>query len=340
MGITAKQLAQKLNLSEAAVSMALNNKPGVSTSTRKRVLDAAKEYGYDFSRLAESNFSSSTASMNGTVYFILYRRHGAVVSDTPFFSQLAQGIDEGCKQNHYYLNVSYLYEGDPVSSFLSDILRAGCKGIILLGTEMQAEDLAPFSDLPVPLVLLDTYFESLEANYVIINNIQGAYLACSHLISKYKVQPGYLHSSYSINNFQERADGFYKAIRQSGMSASKSPVCSLSPSIEGAYADMLSLLNQGEEPSRCYFADNDLIACGAIKALQEKGYRIPEDVAVIGFDNMPVASYITPPLTTVHVPKQYLGRIAVDRIHELIHNSDSHAIKIEVSASLIRRKSG
>ncbi len=103
-----------------------------------------------------------------------------------------------------------------------------------------------------------------------INNIQGAYQAVSYLIRKYRKQPGYLRSSYPINNFQERADGFYKAVRASGMSASKSLVHRLTPSMDGAYSDMLSLLDAGEEPARCYFADNDLIACGALKAFRKE----------------------------------------------------------------------
>ena len=117
MSITAKELAAKLGLSEAAVSMALNNKPGVSTRTRKRILDAAKEYGYDFSRITRAQEDPVTES--GTVYFIIYRKNGAVVPyqtadpgtsmDIPFFTQLSEGISSACKQHHFYLNISYIY---------------------------------------------------------------------------------------------------------------------------------------------------------------------------------------------------------------------------------------
>ena len=120
MSITAKELAKQLNLSEAAISMALNNKPGVSTRTRKRVIAAATAAGYDFSRLSPVE---EAAVPNGTIYFVVYRKHGAVVPDSPvyvhkehgvavqdmpFFSQLSEGIDLGCRHCHYYLNVSYI----------------------------------------------------------------------------------------------------------------------------------------------------------------------------------------------------------------------------------------
>ena len=106
MSVTAKDLAKELRLSEAAVSMALNGKPGVSTATRKRVVETAKRMGYDFSRVGEPSLSSP---VQGTITFIIYRRHGAIVSDTPFFSQLSEGIDSACRKLGYHLNICYLY---------------------------------------------------------------------------------------------------------------------------------------------------------------------------------------------------------------------------------------
>jgi len=174
---------------------------------------------------------------------------------------------------------------------------------------------------------------------VLINNFQGAYQAANYIIRKTKKQPGYLRSSYPIGNFSERADGFYKAIRDNGMSASRSRVFSLTPSLEGACEDVLELLRAGEEPSPCYFADNDLIAAGAIKAFKEQGYRIPEDISIIGFDNMPLCSYIEPALTTVNVPKQYMAQMAVNRLIQNITCKKHFPVKIEIGTSIVRRKS-
>ena len=156
--------------------------------------------------------------------------------------------------------------------------------------------------IPIPVVLLDAYFETVPCNCVLINNVQGAYLAARHLIRACKTQPGYLRSSYQISNFAERSSGFYKAIRASGMSSSRSIVHILTPSMEGAYADMLEIIKNEEELASCYFADNDLIAVGAIKALKENGYRIPQDIGIVGFDNLPLGSVIEPALTTIHQP--------------------------------------
>lgn len=337
MGITAKQLAEELNISAAAVSMALNNKKGVSTRTRKRVLDLAKKRGYDFSKINEA--ASASSSMKGTIQFIIYKRNGAIVGDTPFFSEVSEGITQGCREAHYYMGVSYYYEGEDPSQTLKDLLAAGCKGIILLGTEITREELEPFLTQPIPLVILDTSFNDIDADFICINNVQGASAATQKMIQTFHTQPGYLKSSVRISNFDERANGFYQTVRNMGMSAAKSPSLALTPSTEGAYEDLKELLKNGEQPSRCYFADNDLIAAGAIRAFQEAGYRVPEDVAVVGFDDMPVCIYTTPHISTIHVPKQFMGKTAARRIVNRIEVKSHHHMTIEISTRFIRRKS-
>ena len=217
--ITAKELAAMLGLSEAAVSMALNGRAGVSERTRERVLKAAEEYGYDFSRIREKQFERDHPE--GNLLFLIYKKHGAVVADTPFFAELTQGIEAESRRSGYRLVVRYVYEEDSRTQF-SLATKEGFGGAIILGTEMDEGDLPLLAALPFPFVLLDTYFEGAPYDSVLINNVQGAYLATSYLIAKYRTQAGYLSSSYPINNFSERADGFYKAIRRSGLSPSRS----------------------------------------------------------------------------------------------------------------------
>lgn len=333
MSITAKELAKKLNLSAAAVSMALNNKPGVSSITRRTIFDAAEKYGYDFSKIPEKQ------TLTGPLYFVLYKKHGAIVSDTPFFSSLIEGITMECSRENLTIQIKYIYDDeDTISRQIEDLQYSDCSGIILLGTEMNPEDLVPFMELPVPLVVLDTYFETTPCNYVLINNVQGAFLATNYLIRKCKNQPGYLRSSYPISNFAERANGFFKAVRSAGMHTSGSITHSLSPSAEGAYADMKEIILRKEKLATCYFADNDLIAVGAMKALKEFGFKIPEDVAIVGFDNLPISSIIEPGLTTINVPKQYMGQVAVQRILTLINKPKVPPLKIDVSTTLIKRR--
>jgi len=332
MSITAKELAKMMNLSTAAVSMALRNKQGVSSETRRKVMEMAEKHGYDFSKVSKPGTSSQH------ITFAIYKRQGAVVGETPFFSELSEGIETACTENHYKLHVTYIHKSDDVQAKVEEIVSYDCAGIILLGTEMQPEDFVPFANLRIPVVVVDLYLDCINYDCVLINNMQGAQMATDYLINRTKKQPGYLRSSYTIGNFDERADGFYKAIRRHGMSTSKSIVHRLTPSIDGAFADMIEIIEQGNELAPCYFADNDWIAIGAMKAFQKKGLRIPEDVAVIGFDNVPMASYIAPALTTVHVPKKYIGQVAVRRLAEIIGNGGVHyPVKIEISTKLKKR---
>lgn len=334
MGITAKELAQKLNLSAAAVSMALNGKPGVSTATRRMILDAAEKYGYDFSRINDRR------PLHQSVYFIIYKKHGGVVADTPFFSELSDGISLFFRKHNVKLKISYIYEDEEtLQKQIDDIQYSDCSGIILLGTEMTTEDLKPFLKLPIPLLLLDAYFETIPCDCVMINNTQGAYIATRYLLRKCKGKPGYLRSSCPISNFGERANGFFNAVRSFGLSASQCIVHNLTPSMEGAYADMLEIIKSGENLADCYFADNDLIAVGAIKALKHCGYRIPEDISIIGFDNLPISSVIDPSLTTIHVPKKFMGEMAAKRLMWLMKEPHQPPLKIELTTELIVRNS-
>ncbi len=291
------------------------------------------KYGYDFSKIKESTIK------NGHILFVIYKKSGVVVADTPFYSELSEGISNECGKQGYKLKVQYYYESDFTLKDLESIQFSDCIGIILLGTELVSSDLLPFLRLPIPVVVLDSYFETIDCDFVTINNIQGAYRATNHLMRKIKSQAGYLMSSLRIQNFRERADGFYKAIRENGMSRSQSIVHELSPSIEGAYADMREILSHRDPLARCYFADNDLIAAGAIKALKESGYRIPEDISVVGFDDLPICQIMEPSLTTIKVPKNTLGEEAVKRLSEKIKEPSQNFTRIQVSTTLIDRYS-
>ena len=330
--ITAKQIAKQLNLSEAAVSMALHNKPGVSTKTRKRILDTARSLGYDFSKI-----SANTAKKSGSIAIVFYNKTN--IFQKSFFPPLINGIEAELKAQEYNIVLNHFHDIDDIEEQMANLSALCCDGIILLGTEMLRENFAPFAFLNCPIVLLDTYYQSVKMDCVVINNVDGAMMATNYLIKKRHSYPGYLRSSVRINNFEERADGFFKSVRQNGFSPSKCIVHTLSPSIDEAYTDMLEIIDAGEELADCYFADYDEIAIGAIRALKARGYKIPEDISIIGFDNSELSSYIDPPLTTVNVPNEYMGKLAAQRMISVLKEKEYHAIKIEVNTNLIVRNS-
>ena len=315
------------------MSLALNNRPGVSARTPERVWQAAREAGFDFAR----RVLPQTAE-RGRVCMLVCKKSGAVLADTPFFSALTEGVLAGCRRCGFELVVRELYADEGSEGQIYVLRKSGFAGFLLLATEMDAAGLTAFAALNAPLVVLDAYFDEAPCDCVRINNTQGAFLATAHLLSRCK-QPGYLRSAYRISNFEARADGFYRAVRSRGLSASRCPVHALAPSQEGAYADMKALLQAGEALADGYFADNDLLAAGAIAALREAGYRIPEDVAVVGFDDMPLCESLAPPLTTIRVPKRDMGEIAVQRLAQRIERPEQPPLKSEVSTALGRRRS-
>lgn len=333
MSISAKEIARELHLSAATVSMVLNKKSGISEKTRVRVLETAKKHGYDFSKKSE------LGTGKGVIQFIVCKEHGRIVTDTPFFSQIAEGVDIGCKRAGYELQMTYFYGTQDRAKQFRTICSRESQGILLLGTEMEEASFRLFSPLKVPLVVLDTYFEELNRDSVLINNVQGAYLATNYLVERGLKTVGYLHSSYSIGNFAERADGYYKALRSHNMPTDHPYVHKLTPSVEEAYSDMMKILQEGFPVAQGYFADNDLIAAGAMRAFQQCGLRIPEDVSFVGFDDMPICEYLEPKLTTMAVPKRELAELAVERLVARIGKPNGIVTKTEVSVSLLKRGS-
>lgn len=333
MPITAKKLAQQMGLSEAAVSMALNGKDGVGPETRRRVLEEARRLGYDFARLERKRKQA------GFLAFIICQKSGVIVQDMPFFSHLSDGIADGCQESSYRLRVLYVRLQE-LGWNLADLQRSGCAGAMILATELGEEDCGVLTDVQFPIVLVDNCFDGLPHDAVLMNNAQGSFLAARHLIQTYHTQPGYLRSGLRINNFRSRADGFYRAIRENGLSSSRSIVHVLSPTIPGAYQDMEDILRRGDPLSRCYFADNDLIAAGAAMALMDAGKSVPGDVALVGFDDMPVSTSMKPALTTVRVPIRGIGQLAAHRLVWRIQHPDAPSCRLEAATQLVVRQSG
>lgn len=335
MKLKAKDIAKKLSISPSAVSFVLNNKPGVSEETRRKVLKVIEQMGYN-----TNIFSKSALTHNRNIRFIIYKKHGLVVSDTPFFSALMEGIDREARSLGYNLIVTYIDENkDNLMKILHIIKVTSPDGIMLLATEMTKENLKPFEKLNIPLLLLDSYFESEDLDTVIINNIKGVYKATCYLAELGHIDIGYLHSSVWINNFDQRMTGFKKAINDKGLKLNKNFIFCLESTIDGSYKNMSRILENKPQLPTALFADNDIIAFGAIKAMKEFGIRIPQDVSVVGFDDMPFCKMIDPPLTTVMVYKQRMGMIALKRLVERIDEAPAETIKIEVNTTLIERKS-
>lgn len=331
MSISAKELAAKIHLSPATVSMVFNNRSGVSEATKKIVLEAAKKYDYVPSK--------TSALGKWAIQLVIYQKHAMVVSDTPFFLQVIEGVTQECSEKNGIVNISYLTGSSDVQQQIKNLSSMSGDGMILLATEMSREDFNILQGLEVPVVVLDCYYDDLDYDCVVINNSQGAYCATDYLVRMGHRRIGYLHSSVSISNFAERAAGYQKALEAYGISVEERYVLRLSPMSAQGYQDMVRILEQKPELADAYFADNDIIAAAAMKAFREYGYRVPEDISIVGFDDMPLCDIMNPPLSTMRVDKRQLGRTAVKCLLTRMNGEKHGKMKIALQTALVCRES-
>ena len=335
MAVTARDVAREAGVSPATVSLVFRDRPGVGRETRERVREVARRLGYEYQ-------GQTTPGRTSTLQLIAYKAHGKVVAETAFFDHLMAGCsDETYRQGFHRLAISYYYANEHSSEQLRSLRSTKCAGIILLATEMRATDIAPFERLGVPIVLLDSWFPTKNLDAIVIDNQRGAFNATSYLVRHGHRDVGYLHSSVDIRNFIERQDGW-----QQGMRAlvdrrydCAAATVRVGPSITSAYEDMTAWLEGNPKLPTAFFADNDIIAAGCMRALQERGVRIPDDVSVIGLDDMPFAQLMSPQLTTMSVPKERMGALAVQRLVSLIQEGRREVVRTAILPEVIERES-
>ncbi len=328
----AKDIAAMLNLSPAAVSLVLNNKPGVSEEMRQVVLNKIKELGCDY-LLKRKNPNGKT------IGFVIYKRHGRIIGQSPFFSLLIESIDNHARKHGYSITIIHIDKTSPLEPQIEYIKSCNCAGLIIFATEMLSEDLNEIKALNIPFVITDNYFVEEAVDAVAINNEQGTYEAVKHLYDMGHRKIGYLHSKIYLTSFQERKQYFFAALKKFGIKGMEKYVYSVGYPEDETCADFLIVLDNTDDLPTALFADNDIIAYGAMKALKEKGFRIPEDISIIGFDNRPTCLMTEPTLTTINVPKDVFGALAVTTLVNKMESNYDGFLKIEIGTHLISRDS-
>ena len=334
--VTARDVAKVAGVSPATVSLVFRDKPGVGRETRDHVREVARELGFEYDAPSQPRKTS-------TILLVIYKAHGRVVADTPFFESLIKGVsDMTYKLGYHRLSVSYFYAQQNWTEQMSSLRSIRCAGIVLLATEMRATDVTQFERLGVPIVLLDNWFPSKNLDSVVIDNSRGAWSAVRYLTGMGHREIGYLHSNTEIRNFLERQDGYLQAMRHAEKSGIDPwhTIVKVGPTLESAYEDMCRYLDEDPYLPTAYFADNDIIAMSCIRALREHGVRVPEDISVIGFDDVSTAAMADPPLTTMAVPKTNMGGLAVKRLVDLVRgDTGGEVVRISITPEIIQRKS-
>lgn len=328
MKVSIKQISERTGFSPATVSNALNHKKGVNRETSALIFQAAKEMGY----LEENRITK--------IKFVIFKRNGLIIDDTPFFQLMIDGVEKECRNCGYELIVFTLNRTVPdYEEQVHWILQDKDSAVILLGSELMEDDLKPFYGVKCPFLILDNWSEHMEFNGVLINNADSARCAIEYLIGKGHREIGYLRGDFRIKAFRSRAVGYQMALNKAKIELNTDFTVTLGTTIDGAYRDMGRYLERMPKLPTAFFADNDMIALGAMKALTERGVRVPQDVSVIGFGDLPFSSISYPGLTTLRVSKREMGQVAVRRVKEIIENREASKLKIQVCTEFVERDS-
>ncbi len=324
-----KRISEITGYSPATVSNALNKKRGVNKETSECILQVAEELGYF---IGQRSLKS--------IKFVIFRRDGAIIDDSPFHPAVMNGVEATAKENGLAtLYVRLNYGESDYEEQLHALLSDTNGGIILLGTEMLEDDFVPFQACKCPLILLDGWSDKAPFDGVLINNLDSAVCAVNHLIQKGHRSIGYIRGNSRIKAFQSRERGYEIALREHGLERNPKWTVTVGTKTESAYADMLVWLSENPELPTAFFVDNDLIAYGVVRALTQKGIRIPEEVSVVGFDDLPYSAVSAPALTTIHVNGSAMGREAVNRLLEMLNSPNTGKFKIESCTEFIDRES-
>ncbi len=321
-----KEIAEILGISPASVSLAINNKPGVSEATRARVLELLGT--------PPTLPAKAATSVNDTLLLVIHKKHGKIIIDKPFFSELIESLQTTATEKGYSLELFHYNPTMDLKQFTNSLYTKNASGIILLATEMLTEDLEYYKQLPVPVILLDNAI-TIDNSIAFMNAVKYAYDMGHRSI-------GYLHSSTYINNFQDRYDGFMNSLRRLALEDENHPMISLPCTIDDAYIKMkeyLQNLPSDFQMPTCFVSDLDYIAIGAMRALYESGFQIPQDISIIGFDDVTACEVCYPRLTTVRVNRTDIGAETIKMLVARIHNPHKYYMKVQISSELIVRDS-
>ena len=327
--MTIKEIADLAGVSIATVSLALNNKGNVKKETREHILEIARKSGY-IKRKQEGKKN---------ILLIKYVSSGiSIEKNVDFIAKIIDAIEVTASDHEYNINIKNIQARDWHES-IYQIDKDEFSGVIFLSTEADEKLGEQIKSLSIPVVAVDNVFGTVDLNAVSIDNAGGIYDAVKYVKDKGHTDIGYIHSSVKFTNIMNRKEGYRIALSALGLKYDPANTIEVMPTLDGAYEDMVKLLHKGIKLPSVYIAGNDTLAIGVIKALRENGYSVPEDISVIGFDDIPFCTMMDSPLTTMCVNKKSLGERAVRLLVESIEGINEDTVKILIRPKLIERNS-
>jgi LacI family transcriptional regulator len=312
--VTIKDIARALEVSPSTVSRALSDHPDISESTKDKVIQKANSLNYNPNIIAQSLKSNRTKMI------------GVIVPEIEhsFFSSAISGIEEVAYQSGYITvvcnsNESYEREVMNTNALVSN--RAAGLIVSIAQTTIKSQHLKAVTDRKIPLVLFDRVIEELNTSKVIIDDKLSAHKAVTFLINKGYKKIAHLAGNQEVNICRLRLDGYREALSDNNMPVIESNIFYGGLHEMDGYKSVQRMIDEDNMPD-AIFAVNDPVAIGAFKKLKERGYSIPENVAIVGFSNNPITELIEPKLTTVNQPAFSMGKKAAELIIKQIESKE------------------
>ena len=331
---TIRDVAKKAGLSLSTVSLAINNRGYVSPETRESVLKIVRELSYHPTRSARGLASRTS----GNIGFILSEEHFSQAE--PFYTRIFLGTEFEARDHNYYILLTTVgNQFDPDQYVPRFLLERNVDGIIIAG-KVNEKLIAYIDSLGLPIVLVDYELKRMRHSAVLIDNWRGGTLAVEHLLSLGHRRIAFLGGDIRHPSLTDRFEAYRNTLRQAGIVADEAYAITdeQETSVEAGTAAAGRLLGSGATPT-AIFAANDAMAIGCMRHLKSRGIRIPQDIAVVGFDDIDMGSHVEPHLTTVRVLKEEMGKIAVQRVVDSINAKTRIVVTTHVPVELIVRES-
>ncbi|MEI7634165.1 MAG: LacI family DNA-binding transcriptional regulator [bacterium] len=309
--VTMKDVARRLNVSVSSVSVALNRKPGVTGALRDEVLRTCHQLGYNTRRIV------TKSQRGGNVGFIMSKN--MPLKSEVYFTQMLMGAETFAEERQFHLLMNTVSVGNDDPFQLPRCFSKQIKGLLIAGY-FPAKYVEFLQGQGVPMVLLEYDIPSMPLNAVMCDNYYGAFSAVRHLIDRGHRSIALISGMKDRISEFLRVQGFVSAMREAQLPIeSELTVEDLkSPEIGAGYKATLGILRRHPPRLDAFFCITDNYATGCMRAIQESGLKVPDNISVIGFDDMEWVSHLTPPLTSLHVPREVIGEAGMMRLIELV----------------------
>lgn len=331
--LTLEDIARQAGVSRSTVSRVVNQSPDVSEDVRTRVLRVIERTGYQPHAAARALASQRSL----TIGLLLPQSVNSFFTD-PYFSHLTKGIAQACNQANYTLALFLVSTKADEEKIFPRLSRPGfVDGVIVQsGPHGEQAIISRFLDAKLPMVIAGRPFRTDNVSYIDVDNLNGAYTAVSHLIQLGRKRIGLIGGPTDSTAGIDRKEGYLRALRERGREPEECLLAEGDFTEVGGYYSMQRLLPA--KPT-AIFAASDVMALGAMRAAREAHLRIPEDIAFVGFDDLPMSTFSDLHLTTVRQPVVQFGAKAVDILIDLIEHGIDPPRHIIMGTELVIRGS-